>query len=179
MVDPATTKRMFYWALFCLLSATIIFVRLLPLDLTAGRLPGADWTIAIAFAWVLRRPNFVPVLLFAVILFMNDMLFMRPPGLWTGLGVIGLEFLRGRAQFTRELPFLFEWALVSAVILAMILANRLILGIFVIGQPGFALDSLLFVMTIAAYPVAVFISSMLLGVRQVAPGATDQYGHRI
>ncbi len=179
MVDPATTRRMLYWALFCLLSAFIIFVRLLPLDLTAGRLPGADWTVAIAFAWVLRRPNFVPVLLFAVVLFLSDILFMRPPGLWTGLGVIGLEFLRGRAQFSRELPFLFEWALVSAVILAMVLTNRLILGIFVIGQPSFALDSLLFVMTVAAYPVVVFVSSRLLGVRQVVPGAVDQYGHRI
>ena len=179
MVDPVTARRILYWTLFSALSVLVIFIRMLPINLTAGHWPGADWTLVIAFSWVLRRPKFVPVLLFAGIIFVNDMLFMRPPGLWTGISIIGLEFLRSRAQYSRELPFLFEWALVSAVILAMILSNRLILGIFVIGQPSFALDSLLFIMTVAAYPIAVIVSSQLLGVRQVTPGAVDQYGHSI
>lgn len=179
MIDPVTSRRIAYWGLFLLIWAFVMFVRLLPLDISAGGWPGPNWTILFAFAWVLRRPNFVPVLLVTMVLLLDDMIFLRAPGLWAGLSLIALEFLRGRAQFSRELPFLFEWAMVASVILAVMLANRLILGIFVITQPIFILDGFYFVITILTYPLIVMISSQILGVRQAAPGEVDQLGHLI
>jgi len=132
-----------------------------------------------AFAWVLRRPNFVPVLLVAVPLFLDDMIYMRAPGLWAGLSVIGLEFLRSRAQYFRDLPFLFEWAMVSGVIFSVVVANRLISTIFVITQPSIYLDAGYLAITVAVYPLIVMISSQILGVRQAAPGQVDEMGHKI
>jgi len=179
MVDPITAQRLAYWGLFLLISVLILFVRILPLDVAAGGLPGPDWALIIGFVWVLKRPDYVPVWLFAVVLLASDMIYMRPPGLWAGLAVVGLEFLRARVAISRELPFLFEWATVSAVLLAMIIANRLILGIFVIPQPGFGQDMILFLLSAAVYPLVVLGSATLLGVRKLAPGAVDRRGHRI
>ncbi|MGR3291944.1 MAG: rod shape-determining protein MreD [Paracoccaceae bacterium] len=179
MIDPVTSRRIAYWGLFLMIWTIVLFVRILPLDITAGRWPGPNWTILFAFAWVLRRPNFVPVLLVAIVLLLDDMIYLRAPGLLAGLSLIALEFLRGRAQFSRELPFLFEWAMVASVIFGVMLANRLILGIFVITQPIFILDSFYYVITIMTYPLVVVFSSKVLGVRQAAPGEVDRLGHPI
>ncbi len=179
MINPIIARRVLFWGILLALSAGIIFIRILPLGMPDGRWPGPDWTLAIAFAWVLRRPNYIPVLLFAAILLLNDILFLRAPGLWTGLGVIALEFLRARARFSRELPFVFEWAMVAGVLLVMMLANRIILGVFIVTQNSFAMDSLLLMATVFVYPFVVMISALTLGVRQVIPGEVDQFGHRI
>ena len=179
MVDPVTSQRWTYWALLSTIAAFVLFAKLVPLDLSAGKWPGPDWIVAISFAWVLRRRDYVPALLLALILLIFDLMLMRPPGLWTALAVIGLEFLRSRAALSRDLPFLFEWALVSVVIVAMTLANRLILAIFVVGQPGLGKDVLLLSATILVYPLVVVVSARVLGVRKVAPGEVDQLGHRL
>ena len=177
MIDPLTTRRLTFWAIFVAISAIVIFLRILPLDITPGGWPGPDWTVAIAFAWVLRRPDYVPVLIFAAILLLNDMIFLRAPGLWAGLSILGFEFLRSRTQITREMPFMFEWAMVTAVLLAIVLANRLVLAIFVVGQPSLRMDALLIVATSAAYPMIVIVSALILGMQKLVPGSVDSLGH--
>jgi len=104
------------------------------------------------------------------------MIFLRAPGLWAGLSVIGFEFLRSRTQITREMPFIFEWAMVTTVLVAMILANRLILAIFVVGQPSLRMDALLIVATSAAYPMIVIVSALVLGMQKITPGSVDRLG---
>ena len=177
MIDPLTTRRLTFWAIFVAISAIVIFLRILPLDITPGGWPEPDWTVAIAFAWVLRRPDYVPVLIFAAILLLNDMIFLRAPGLWAGLSILGFEFLRSRTQITREMPFMFEWAMVTAVLLAIVLANRLVLAIFVVGQPSLRMDALLIVATSAAYPMIVIVSALILGMQKLVPGSVDSLGH--
>ncbi len=177
MVDPITSHRWLYRGLFVLLVGTSVFFLLLPLDLTAGRWPGPDLIVALSFAWVLRRPDFVPVVLVAAVFLTMDLLFMRPPGLWAGLVVLGLEFLRSREPHSRDLPFLVEWAMVSGVVVAMTLAQRLVLLIFVVGQPSFGLVVLQLSATIISYPLVVAASRMIFGIRKIAPGEVDQLGH--
>ncbi len=163
--------------LFVLICVTIVFFQLLPLDLTAGRWPGPDVALALAFAWVLRRPDYVPAFMVGAIFLAFDLLYMRPPGLWAALVVIGLEFLRSREPHSRDLPFLVEWALVSGVLVAMTMSARLVLTIFVVGQPAFGLVVLQLAATILIYPVVVAASRLFLGVRKIAPGEVDQLGH--
>ena len=57
-----------------------------------------DLLILFAFAWVTRRPSFVPALAIAGIFLLADMLYQRPPGLWTGLVLIASEIRRARAR---------------------------------------------------------------------------------
>ena len=61
-----------------------------------GRLPGPDIILLIALSWIVMRPDYVPVLLLAVVFLLTDLLLMRPPGLWTALAVLAGEFLRNR-----------------------------------------------------------------------------------
>lgn len=177
MVDPITSRRWLYRLLFLAISGVIVFFQLLPLDLTAGRWPGPDLTVVFAFAWVLRRPDFIPVALAAMVFLAMDFLFMRPPGLWAGLVVLGLEFLRSREPQSRDLPFLVEWAMVSGVLVAMTLAARLVQMIFVVGQPSFGLVTLQLAASILSYPIVVSASRMIFGIRKIAPGEVDQLGH--
>jgi rod shape-determining protein MreD len=179
MVDPITLRRWMFRLLYLAIALFVVFLRILPLDLSAGRWPGPDLLIVVAFAWVLRRPDYVPVLLVAGVLLAADMLFLRPPGLWTALGVIGLEFLRSREQLSRDLPFMFEWAMVAIVLLAMTIAYRVILLVFVVGQPSFGLSLIELFATVLSYPFVVVVSRWVFGVRKIAPGEVDQLGHAI
>jgi rod shape-determining protein MreD len=179
MVDPITTRLWLFRGLFVAASLMIVFILLLPLDLSAGRLPGPDLLICLTYAWVLRRPNYVPVVLIAVVFLATDLLFMRPPGLLAGLVVMGSEFLRGRESASRELPFLLEWAMVGGVLIAITLANRLFLMIVMVDQPALGLVLLQFLTTLLAYPFVVITSRYGLGLRKIAPGEVDSLGHRL
>ena len=170
MIDPGTLHRIGYVLLFVGLAGLIIFIRLLPLDANGGSMPPPDLILALGFAWVLRRPDYLPVLLFAAIMLVTDMLFLRPPGVWAGMAVIGLEFLRARAGLMREQPFAAEWATVVAVMVAMMLAERIVLAVFFVEQVSFGLSVLGLLANILAYPVVVGVSIWGLRVRRLAPG---------
>lgn len=179
MVDPITSRLWLYRLLYLAIAILVIFFRILPLDLSAGRWPGPDLMAAVTFAWVLRRPEYVPVPLVFAVFFLTDMLFLRPPGLWTALVIMGLEFLRSREHLSRDLPFPLEWIMVSGILIAMTLANRLILLIFVVDQPNFGLTTIQWLATILFYPLVVLASRVIFGIRKKAPGEVDQLGHPI
>jgi len=199
MVDPALSKKWFYWLLFIALSCLIFLLQLIPLqtmssdcyspDFISGNwalsnlitcnLTMPDLLICLCFAWVLRRPDYMPVLLIAAVMLVADMLFLRPPGLMTALVVIGSEFLRARVNVMRELPFMLEWALVTGVMVALLLGYRLTLIIVMQPRPSLWLSLTLLLTTTAAYPLVVAFSRYVLGVRKIAPGEVDALGHRI
>lgn len=170
MIDPATLHRLGFASLFLVLGATVIFFRMLPLGSMTGGWPPPDAIVLLGFAWVLRRPDFVPALLFAALLLISDFLFLSPPGPAAALAVIGLEFLRARAGLMREQTFPFEWATVAAVLVLMFLGERAILAVFFVPQAPFGLSLLGLMVNILAYPVVVAISAIAFRVRRLAPG---------
>jgi len=179
MVERILPQTWTYRLIYLGLALVILFAQILPVDLSAGRWPGPDLFMVISYVWVLRRPDYVPVALVAFVILAGDLLFMRPPGLWAGLMVIGLEFLRSREHLSRDLPFVVEWTMVSGVMIAITMAYRVILTIFVVDQPGFGLVMIGLLASIISYPVAVLASRVLFGVRKIAPGEVDQLGHHI
>lgn len=170
MIDPVTLRRWGFALLFLALSATVIFIRMLPIGPVTGTWPPPDLIVLLGFTWVLRRPDFVPVVLFAALLLTAELLFLRPPGPATALAVVGLEFLRGRARLVREQSFPLEWATVAAVLALMVLGERIVLAMFFVAQPPVGLALLGLAINIAAYPVVVGVSIWGLGVRRLAPG---------
>lgn len=171
MIDPVTARRWTYRALFVALAALLLFLRLLPLSTLPARIPGPDLMLCITFAWVLRRPDFVPAVAIVAVFVIEDMLAMRPPGLWALFVLLGSEFLRDRAGAMRGLPFLAEWATVTAVMAIMLLANRLVLALVMVPQTGLGPTLLQLLATVAAYPLVVAASHLALGLR--APGELD------
>lgn len=163
-------------ALFAVLAALLMVVQMLPLSAGAGGVPGPDLLLCLAVAWVLRRPAFVPALLIAAVFLLQDMLVMRPPGVWAATVLVGCEFLRGRSRAARDMPFVAEWGLVGGVMLAMMLANRFVLLVAMVPQPGLGPVLVQLVLTFSAYPAVAFVSQTVFRVRKAAPGSGDIRG---
>lgn len=157
----------------------ITFLRLLPLDTTAGHLPGPDILLCLIFAWMVRRPEYLSAPIIAAVVLTEDMLLMRPPGLWTALVLLGAEFIRARSALTRELTFGVEWLLVSGVIFGVFVANRVIMALAFLDQPSFGSALLQIIWSVLAYPAVVAFSRYGLDLHKPATGEIDAYGRRM
>jgi rod shape-determining protein MreD len=179
MAEPLAAGVWSHRTLYVALAGVLLFLRLLPLGSVAGTWPGPDLLLCLTLVWVLRRPDYVPALLIALVVLLEDLLLMRPPGLWAALVVLAAEFLRIRTGLTRELGFLVEWLLVAAVILAAVLGYRLVLAVVMLPQAGLGQTLVQATGTILCYPLVVGVSRVAFGVRKPATGETDAYGRRI
>lgn len=179
MVDPVAARLWSYRAMFVALILLLAFLRILPLDTVPGGWPGPDLILALTFAWILRRPAYVPAPLIVAVFLFCDLLFQRPPGLWTLLVLLGTEFLRARQAFSREIPLLLEWAMVSIVLAVMIVADQLILSLFLLTAPAVGLQGIQVLFTIAIYPFVVAFTSMVLGIRKASPEEVSALGARL
>jgi rod shape-determining protein MreD len=178
MVDPVTAARLGYRALYLAVAALILLAGMLPLSSVPPRWPPPDLLVAVTFALVLRRPDYVPASLVVVIFFIEDTLSMRPPGLWTVIVLLGTEFLRSRVALVREMPFLVEWLMVSVVLGAMGIAQYLVLSLFLVPQPGFPVTAIQIAGTLVVYPAVVLATRWLIGLRRLLPGEADAIGGR-
>lgn len=173
MVDPETLRRIGYRALFAGLCAVIAFFHLLPVHVGAGGAAGPDLPVLLVFAWVLRRPGYVPVLLVAPVMLALDILLMRPLGLWSALAVLAAEVLRRRGNPAADLPFPVEWMLVGAVLAAMTAVNTLVLALLFVPYPTPGASALQVIVSAALYPLVVAFSVHVAGVRPASPAERD------
>lgn len=178
MAEPVHSMPWRYWALFAGFVLLTLFWRLLPLS-SGASLPGPDLVLCVVLAWVLRRPDYMPALLVAGAVLAEDLLLMRPPGLWACLVMLAAEFLRGRQPLMRELPFAMEWGFVAVVMGTIWLAERLVLGILLVPMPGLGPSLAQLATTLLAYPLVVMVSHWLLGLRKPATGEVDALGRRL
>ena len=77
MTDLTLFQKLGKLALFTALMAAIAFAHLLPLDPGPGRFPGPDVMLLLTIAWLLRRPEAVPLALVAVLFLLADFLLQR------------------------------------------------------------------------------------------------------
>lgn len=163
---------------FPALALVLIFFHLLPLDTLPSRWAPPDLLLALALAWSLRRPDFVPTILIGATMLVADMMFQRPPGLFAMLVVLGCEFLKSRVMPHRETAFAAEWLAVAVVICGIVVLNRSILAVLAVAQAPLGLTLMQAVLTIAAYPLVVVFSQTLLGVRKLSPAEAEVLGNR-
>lgn len=132
-----------------------------------------DLLIAFALAWSVRRPEYVPTLLLAALFLLSDLLLQRPPGLWALLALLACENLKGRSRSLRDATFGAEWIAAAVLLVGILLCNRIVLSILLVPPPPLRLSLLELGTTILIYPVAVFVTRSLMGVRRAAPGEFD------
>ncbi|EEX16642.1 MAG: rod shape-determining protein MreD [Salipiger thiooxidans] len=166
-------------AAFVGLSLLVMFYHLLPLDLLPPRYAGPDLLVALCFAWALRRPDYVPALSVAAVMLLADILFQRPPGLWSALVLMATEFLKSRDRRDRESTFVMEWIAVATVLAVITIVFRLALGLLIVPAGPSFLSLMRFAMTVICYPLVVMVSQYLLGVRRLAPGDFDHAGRSL
>ncbi len=189
----------YYRGVFVALALILLFFRLLPLGAPSASTlwsalpnwilgafgveprpwPGPDFLMCLTIAWVMRRPDYLPALLIALVFLVEDMILLRPPGLWAALMLVATEFLRARAALTRELSFTVEWLLASGIMLGLMLVYRLVFAVSLMPQPGFGFALLQTVWSILCYPLVVILFSTLLDLRKPATGEVDNYGRRL
>ena len=166
-----------YRALFCVLAIALTFHALLPFGAGEGGAPGPETIVCLIAAWVLRRPDYVPVWLILPVLLLDDALLQRPLGLWTLIVLVLSEHLRRRVDPAEAMPVASEAALVAGGIAAAFAANHLVLILLLAQTPPLAGQVLHAVATIVFYPVVALVSH-LIGVRRLAPGELDSLGTR-
>lgn len=192
MAERSLSGRVWVALIFVLLGVAVWFFRLLPLQglgnpdlapgqtgLTSSTWPAPDIMLVITLAWVVRRPDLLPTWLVVGYFFFEDILLLRPPGLWALLVLGATEFLRQRNQSLRGLVFWLEYPLIVALILGMFVLNRMILGIVMVPQAPLGLSLAQFVGTVALYPVAVAFLHFVLGLRKPATGEVDNLGQKL
>ena len=174
--DPRLWIAQFTFAGIC---SAIIFVQLLPLDLRPAAWVAPDMLLAVAIAWVSRRPTYAPVTTIVLVFFLADLLFQRPPGLWAGLVLIMTEVLRARNASIRNLPLMAEWAMAAVAMAAVTIGYRLVLSIVMVPQPSLGLGLLQLIVTIVCYPLIVLLAHAIFGITRPAPGEVNALGHRL
>ena len=152
---------------------------LIPLDLTANRIPGPDVMYCITMAYVIRRPEFVPLWAIVIVFFLRDVLSMAPLGIWTLLMVISTEVVRANLQAFREYFYAIEWLWVIAIFAIMLTLHQLILALSLSFTPKFVDQLYQFFFTAACYPVIVVIMKYGFGIDRPAAGKTDARGQRL
>ncbi|WP_170377683.1 rod shape-determining protein MreD [Ruegeria atlantica] len=177
-MDNATSQLWSKRGLYLILAALVLFLHLLPLDTKPDRWPFPDFLIALTFAWVLRRPEYVPTLLIAFVMLMADLLLQRPPGLLAALVVLGSAYLRSAAFGMRDSGFVSEWSTVAVAITVVFMLNRVILAIVSVQQAALGPVVIQVVLTIAVYPLIVLLSQNALGVRRATVANTNAVGTR-
>jgi len=68
MAETTIGKKWFYRLLFVLISTVILFFHLIPLQTTPGSWAMPNLIICFCYAWVLRRDDYLPIVLIALIL---------------------------------------------------------------------------------------------------------------
>ncbi len=178
MIDPVSFGLLRGRLGFVAIITGLIFISLLPMGGDAGRLAGPDLMTCVVFVWMMRRPDFVPLWLLAGAMLTADVLLMRPFGLWAALVVIAAEILRARAVLMRELNFFMEWAVVSGLMLAMLLAYRFGFALTLIPQVSFGAALVQWLWSVIAYPAVVLFTGYVLALRKPSLGQVDAYGRR-
>ncbi len=179
MADLPRSGQWIYRGLFLVIALVLLFSRLLPLGSVAGDWPGPDILMCLIFAWATRRPDYLPVWLLAGVLLLEDMILMRPPGLWTAIVIIAVEFVRSRVALTRELTFTVEWALVAALMVGCLLVYRLVFTVSFLPQAGLGFALMQVLWSILCYPLVVGASRFAFDLRKPATGEVDSYGRRL
>lgn len=173
MADLSVSRRLLMRLAFFGLALLIMFFHLLPLNTEPKPWAPPDLLLAFAFAWSLRRPDYVPPLSIAAVMLMADLLLQRPPGLMAALTVTGCEYLRTRTASLRAASFAGEWLAVCLTLAGITVANRLVLALLGVAQAQLLLSLIQMLATMAVYPLVVLVSQSLMRVRKPAPGNAE------
>jgi len=166
MAETSSAKPWFMRATFVVLALAILFWQLMPLSTVPHNWTGPDLLLTIIMVWVLRRPDYAPVLLIAALMLLADFLLSRPPGLMALVAVLVSENLRRRAMTGAEMAFSVEWLTACAGMAAIVLGTRVFTAIFLLEQPSLGLTLIQLIISMAVYPLVSGLSALLFGVRQ-------------
>lgn len=169
MIEGPARQAVIGTGLFLLCELLILFLRVLPLSAGFTGWPGPDLGLCLLFAWMLRRPDQLLAPAIVVLFLLEDVMLLRPLGLWAAIVLLGSEAARAREARWRDQPFMVEWLRVSILIGVMMLGYRVVMFLFLLPVPVLGQVILQYLATVALYPVVVFAARWLIGLRRISP----------
>lgn len=176
MVEAPTSRVWLGVIAYLGIGFMILVLRMLPIGTEPVSFPFPDLLISITLAWVTRRPDLVPFWAIAILFFMADLLLQRPPGLYTAVVLVGTDILRRQTGGMRNLPFILEWIVIAASLVAITVAYRAILFVTFTPMAPLGLTLLQLVITAVFYPLIAGVLQVALGLRKPARGEVDTRG---
>ncbi|MDA5558435.1 rod shape-determining protein MreD [Shimia sp. MMG029] len=166
MAETAPSRKWVMRGVFAMLSLALLFAQLLPLETSPRRWAGPDFMVVLTLVWALRKPEYVPSWLVAIVFLLADFLLLRPPGLAAAIVLLVSEVQRNRSFRLREATFAYEWLTASGFMLVIAVSYRVIASLMLLPVPPLGLMLMQVIMNIAIYPVIVVLSHFLFGVRR-------------
>lgn len=163
---------------FSALVMVILFFHMLPLQTATGGWIWPDFILAFAIAWSVRRPDFVPLGLLALLFLLADLLLQRPPGLWAALALVACSQMQNQARSLRDASLATEFMSAAAWIVGVGLGYRIVLAILLVDMPSLVPALLQIVVTVIAYPLVVAATHGTMGVRKATPHDLGSSGVR-
>lgn len=170
MIDTALLKTWAYCAGFAFLALLLTFGELLPLNTLPSTWVMPDVLLCVTFVCCIRRPQYVPMLIIAVVFFLQDLMLNRPPGLFAALTLMASEWVKRRSRRAEEFPFVKEYLYVALAIAVVLLGTRWGLGIVMLPMPKAFLTLSELLSTALFYPVVVLFAQVVLKVRRAGFG---------
>ena len=162
--------------LFCTLCLVVMGYHLLPITPLSYVFMPPDLILCLALAWTVRRPEFAPLWLIAIIGLMADLLLLRVPGLWAAMTVIAASYVHRRRGQMHSTGFGVEWAQVGLAIALAFLLHRLAYAVLLLDPLPTAGVFTQFFMTILSYPLMVVLTICVCRVRK--PDVSESTGYR-
>jgi rod shape-determining protein MreD len=173
MGDQASRQLWIHRGLYILLAMMIVSYKLMPLGFSSALFPAPDLLLALTFAWLVRQPDVVPVAFIVSVFLLADFLFLRPPGLWTVLVLLGTETIRRRRAQMTEMPFLLECATFAVMVFALLVINRIVHWGLLLDQSTLGLTLTHGIVTVLCYPIIVALSKFAFGLHRLRPTESE------
>jgi len=155
-----------YRIIFTVFAIFLILANLIPLQTTPQSWPWPNILLLLIFCWSLREPNFVPVPLVIAILLLQDFLLNRPPGLFSGISVIILIWIKAITASSDDKSFLAEWVRVSLAFAAISLFYHFVLLISFVNTTELRISLIQTILNISTYPFIVLVSHYIFRVKR-------------
>ena len=155
-----------YRIIFIAVAIFLILINLMPLQTTPQRWPWPNILLLVIFCWSLREPNFVPVPIIITVLLLQDFLLHRPPGLFSGLSVLILIWIKAITNSSDDKSFLAEWVRVTLGFAAISVSYHLVLSLSFVNTTELRITLIQTIFNISIYPFIVLFSHYIFGVKR-------------
>ena len=159
-------RILIYRIIFVMISTFLILANLMPLQTTPQSWPWPNILLLLVFCWSLREPNFVPIPLIIGVVLLQDFLLNRPPGLFSGISVIILIWIKAITSSSDDKSFLAEWVRVSLAFAAISLIYHVILSFSFVNTIELRITLIQTIFNISTYPFVVLVSHYVFRVKR-------------
>jgi len=159
-------RILIYRIIFVMIATFLILANLMPLQTTPQSWPWPNILLLLVFCWSLREPNFVPIPLIIGVVLLQDFLLNRPPGLFSGISVIILIWIKAITSSSDDKSFLAEWVRVSLAFAAISLIYHVILSFSFVNTIELRITLIQTIFNISTYPFVVLVSHYVFRVKR-------------